>query len=44
MEKLLNLKAVAELLGIAPFTAKIWASKRRFPLFKVGRRIQGRIP
>ena len=40
MEKLLDLKAVAEILGIAPVTAKIWASKRRFPVVKVGRLVR----
>ncbi len=40
MEKLLDLKAVAAILGIAPTTAKIWASKRRFPVVKVGRLVR----
>ena len=40
MEKLLDLIAVAEILGISPVTAKIWASKRRFPVVKVGRLVR----
>jgi excisionase family DNA binding protein len=40
MDKLLDLAAVAELLGISPVTAKIWASKRRLPVVKVGRLVR----
>lgn len=40
MEKLLDLNAVADILGISPVTAKIWASKRKFPVVKVGRLVR----
>jgi excisionase family DNA binding protein len=40
MEKLLDLVAVADILGISPVTAKIWASKRRLPVIKVGRLVR----
>ena len=37
MEKLLTSKEVAEILRISEITAKIWISKRKFPVVKVGR-------
>jgi len=40
MEKLLDLREVAHILGISPVTAKIWASKRKFPVVKVGRLVR----
>lgn len=40
MEKLLTLEEVAEILGISESTAKIWASRRMFPVVKVGRLIR----
>jgi excisionase family DNA binding protein len=40
MEKLLTLKEVAKILGISETTAKIWASRRVFPVVKVGRLIR----
>jgi excisionase family DNA binding protein len=40
MEKLLTSREVAEILGISPTTAKIWASKRKFPVVKVGRLVR----
>lgn len=40
MEKLLTLEEVAEILGISETTAKIWASRRVFPVVKVGRLIR----
>ena len=40
MEKLLDLREVAHILGISSTTAKIWASKRRFPVVKVGRLVR----
>ena len=40
MEKLLTCREVAELLRISPTTAKIWASKRKFPVIKVGRLVR----
>lgn len=38
--KLLNLEEVAWILGISVNTAKIWASKRIFPVIKVGRLVR----
>jgi excisionase family DNA binding protein len=40
MEKLLTSREVAEILRISPTTAKIWASKRKFPVVKVGRLVR----
>ena len=40
MDKLLTTKEVAEILGISETTAKIWASRRVFPVVKVGRLIR----
>lgn len=40
MQKLLTISDVAEILGISKATAKIWASKRVFPVVKVGRLIR----
>ena len=40
MEKLLTSREVAEILGISQTTAKIWASKRKFPVVKVGRLVR----
>ena len=40
IEKLLTLEEVAEILGISESTAKIWASRRMFPVVKVGRLIR----
>jgi excisionase family DNA binding protein len=40
MERLLSLGEVAEVLGISRTTAKIWASKRFFPIIKLGRLIR----
>ncbi len=40
MEKLLTLEEVAEILGISSSTAKTWASRRKFPVVKVGRLIR----
>ena len=40
MDKLLTLAEVAQILGISPTTAKIWASKRKFPVVKVGRLVR----
>ncbi|NOR53124.1 MAG: helix-turn-helix domain-containing protein [Candidatus Aminicenantes bacterium] len=37
VDKLLTIKEVAEILGISISTAKIWASKRKIPVVKVGR-------
>ena len=36
MKKLLTIPEVAEILGISESTAKIWASRRIFPVVKVG--------
>lgn len=40
MQKLLTITDVAEILGISEATAKIWASKRIFPVVKIGRLIR----
>lgn len=40
MERLLDLREVAHILGISPVTARIWASKRKFPVVKVGRLVR----
>lgn len=40
MEKLLIIEEVAEILGVSKVTAKIWASKRVFPVVKIGRLIR----
>ena len=40
MDKLLTVEEVAEILGISETTAKIWASRRKFPVVKVGRLIR----
>lgn len=37
MENLLTVEEVAEILRISESTAKIWVSRRRFPVVKVGR-------
>lgn len=42
MDKLLTVKEVAEILGISRSTAKIWASKRKLPVVKVGRLLRVR--
>lgn len=36
MQKLLTITDVAEILRISKATAKIWASKRVFPVVKIG--------
>jgi excisionase family DNA binding protein len=40
MDKLLTLGEVAQVLRVSLTTAKIWASKRRFPVVKVGRLVR----
>jgi excisionase family DNA binding protein len=40
MDTLLTVNEVAEILGISPTTAKIWASQRRFPVVKIGRLVR----
>ncbi len=40
MERLIDVKEVARILGISETTAKIWASQRKFPVVKVGRLIR----
>jgi excisionase family DNA binding protein len=40
MKKLLTIPEVAEILGISESTAKIWASRRIFPVVKVGRLVR----
>ena len=40
MYKLLKIADVAEILGISKTTAKIWASKRVFPIVKIGRLVR----
>jgi excisionase family DNA binding protein len=40
MERLLNIREVAKILGISESTAKTWASRRIFPVVKVGRLIR----
>jgi excisionase family DNA binding protein len=40
MEKLLTLEEVAELLSISLSTAKVYASRRVFPVIKLGRLVR----
>jgi excisionase family DNA binding protein len=40
MEKLLTLHEVAEILRASPITLRIWASKRKIPVIKVGRMVR----
>jgi excisionase family DNA binding protein len=40
IDRLLTLREVAYILRISLTTAKIWASKRRFPVVKVGRLVR----
>jgi excisionase family DNA binding protein len=40
MEKLLTLHEVAEILRASPTTLRIWASKRKIPVIKVGRMVR----
>lgn len=40
MDSLLTLDQVAQILGVSPVTAKIWASKRKIPVVKVGRLVR----
>jgi len=36
MEKLLNSNELAEYLGIAPQTVRIWVSQKKIPFLKIG--------
>lgn len=36
MEKLLNSNELAEYLGVAPQTIRIWVSQKRIPFLKLG--------
>jgi excisionase family DNA binding protein len=40
MERLLTLREVAEILRASPTTLRIWASKRKIPIIKVGRMVR----
>jgi excisionase family DNA binding protein len=40
MERLLTLREVAEILRASPTTLRIWASKRKIPVIKVGRMVR----
>lgn len=40
MERLLTLLEVAEILRASPTTLRIWASKRKIPIVKVGRMVR----
>ena len=36
MERLINSKELAEYLGVAPQTVRIWVSQRKIPFLKLG--------
>jgi excisionase family DNA binding protein len=40
VERLLTLREVAEILRASPTTLRIWASKRKIPVIKVGRMVR----
>ena len=40
MERLLDVKVTAELLGIKPVTLRLWISQKKVPYYKVGKSIK----
>ena len=40
MERLLTLREVAQILRASPTTLRIWASKKKIPIIKVGRLVR----
>lgn len=40
MERLLDVKLTAELLGIKPVTLRLWISQKKVPYYKVGKSIK----
>jgi excisionase family DNA binding protein len=39
VDRMLELKTAAPLLGISPWTLHMWTRERRFPFYRIGRRL-----